>query len=107
MVDDNFEISDDSLQLLQEFLNQLPEWADRLSKRGELVIGTQLCTRDGRRMGNAWVVGFKQMPTYHYYEILTDAGTRLRMNNREIASQFFRPKYVGRLSEILAKFDRQ
>lgn len=92
---------------LHDFQSLLPEWADRLSKRGELVIGTQLCTRDGRRMGNAWIVGFKQMPTYHYYEVLTDAGTRVRMNHREIASQFFRPKYVGRLSEILAKFDRQ
>lgn len=90
----------------QEWANQLPSWASRLAKHGELVIGTQLPTRDGRKVGNAWVVDTNCGVNNDSFKVLTDAGSSFVMNEVEIFHVFHLPKYVGRIGEIMVRFGR-
>lgn len=50
-------------EMNKAILNHLPEWA--IGKAGGLyLIGAQLPTRDGRRMGNAHIIDVGESP-YH------------------------------------------
>ena len=50
----------------------LPHWATKLCTDGKLCVGAQLPTRDGRKIGNAYII--EDMGGV--YNILTDAGTK-------------------------------
>jgi hypothetical protein len=50
-------------------------------------VGAQLCTRDGRKIGNARVMAVRQ----GYFHIKTDAGTFLRLNLEELKEFFYKP----------------
>jgi hypothetical protein len=84
----------------------LPEWA---SKRweGEYELATQLCTRDGRRMGNAFIyyIETKEFKgeAYVIYHVLTDMRTTLLMNEAELKEAFHTPAFVGHIDEIRAR----
>jgi hypothetical protein len=77
----------------------IPEWADRLSDGNRMVVGTQLCTRDGRRVGNAVVVDDKRVlvlgeQTLPLIKVVTDKGNSLNLTESEAIELFHDPIYV-------------
>lgn len=70
-----------------------PPWATGAA-RGYLEVGAQLCTRDGRRIGNAVVL--QVMPTCKgtAARIYTDAGTDLVLNEAELEELFHEPEWL-------------
>lgn len=101
---------DNMVKLVQEWDAILPHWAIRIAQPGILEVGAQLCTRDGRRMGNAHIIGFKEdaLDTGRpYYHVMTDAGTRMVMNSTEINDSFWPPRWISDVKEVLRKFDRE
>lgn len=83
----------------------LPDWAIATGD-GSLQLGLHLATKDGRRCGNAHIVGMENSPGGVIYTALTDAGNRLRLLESEIDEMFYRGGYLSALDDILAKFDR-
>lgn len=89
--------------------DMLPPWAKALA-HGELVVGAQLPTRDGRRMGNAHIVDIGNTNTPNgkrVHLVLTDAGNTMLMFADEIQEAFYPPKYVSDVDEIINKFWRE
>lgn len=71
-----------------------PTWATGLAN-GCVQPGAQLCTRDGRAMGNAVVIGEKvERYGVQFWPICTDAGTKTLMTDKEIADQFWPPEWL-------------
>lgn len=70
-----------------------PPWATGVA-RGYLEVGAQLCTRDGRRIGDAVVL--QVMPTCKgtSARIWTDACTDLVLNESELAELFHEPEWL-------------
>lgn len=100
---------DEMVKLVHEWEHLLPHWAIRLAKPGIYEVGAQLCTKDGRRMGNAHIVGLKlgALDTGRpYYDVLTDAGTHIIMNSTEINDAFWPPRWISDVNEVLRRFDR-
>lgn len=84
----------------------IPEWAERYDPSGTLELHRQLCTKDGRRLGNAFITkigttmsitGFKPEPCY---TVLTDAGSQLRMIESEIREYFYIGEYISKAYTI-------
>ena len=85
----------------------LPEWAERYDPSGTLELHRQLCTKDGRRLGNAFITkigftlasiaDFKPEP---YYTVLTDAGSEVRMIESEIHEYFYIGEYISKAYTI-------
>lgn len=81
---------------LQRALNTwepLPEWAERRigpGLDGYAYERAQLCTRDGRRIGNAVVI----RAFGGNYTVLTDMGTEMTLRRHELCELFHPPKYV-------------
>ena len=72
----------------------LPDWAVGTTD-GAVTPGAQLCTRDGRRIGNAVVRGPQVEKNGRlYWPILTDAGTDLLLTEREVDERFWPPCWV-------------
>lgn len=80
----------------------LPDWAERYDPSGTLELHRQLCTKDGRRMGNAFITkigttmsiaDFKPEPCY---TVLTDAGSQVRMIESEIRDAFYIGEYIAK-----------
>lgn len=69
-----------------------PHWATGRTKSYD-VIGALLPTRDGRRVGNACVVGRGHIMNVHYMKVLTDAGTLLRLTKQELKELFHPPEW--------------
>lgn len=67
----------------------MPDWATGLAKT-PYDLGASLPTRDGRKMGNATIVGVKD----GLHVVVTDAGTRLVLTCPEVDELFWPPKYV-------------
>ena len=82
----------------------LPPWADRLAT-DEYEIGSQLCTKDGRKVGNGIIVGFDILK-YSLTELLviaqvvTDAGNSFWATGGELRELFHEPKYVMKEEEV-------
>jgi hypothetical protein len=73
--------------------DRLPPWAT--GKSTELVIGSQLCTRDGRRFGNAVVMSTSEHPVLGpLWVIVTDVGTMMYFTTREVENGFWPPQWV-------------
>jgi hypothetical protein len=87
----------------------LPPWAIGLADPEKLQAGTQLCTRDGRRFGNAHILDSRES-RYQVgetvYSVLTDAGNLMVMSAKEIAQGFYPPRYIANLDEVKQKFMR-
>jgi len=78
----------------------LPGWAERRSNGDYMEIGAQLATRDGRRLGNAYVDRLEHHPELRKLAVaITDMGTVLRMTFRELQECFYLPAYVMRVDE--------
>jgi len=84
----------------------LPEWAIKKSNGDYMEIGAQLCTRDGRNCGNAFVNNLQLSKHAKHEEavIITDAGTKLVMDADELKEFFFPPRYVMNPEEAQLKF---
>ena len=94
----------------------MPEYAVGLNLSGNAVIGSQLHTRDGRRVGNAYVVDIE-----HRYEptdtsdistgtpiflCVTDAGNSLKLTVEEVDSLFYISNLVADPLEVLKRFPK-
>ena len=88
----NEETTLDNLEELTE-LALRPHWAIGLAE-GYMQRGAQLCTRDGRRMGNAVVAGFETRGEKTFAVAVTDVGTVMRLNQGELAEWFDEPKWL-------------
>lgn len=73
-----------------EFL--LP-WATGKAK-GWTDIGAQLRTKDGRRIGNAVLIGSEQQQGLTLYQVVTDVGTLVNFTERELEEMFHQPDYT-------------
>jgi hypothetical protein len=82
-----------------------PPWAIGRT-RGQFVLGAQLATRNGRRTGNAHIVGFRDGLAGRVAEVLTDAGNRMSLTHRELADLFHPPRWVSDVADVLARFGR-
>jgi hypothetical protein len=75
----------------------LPDWASMPSNGDYTVPNTALWTKDGRRCGNAVMIGisnrqYEDMDTF--YKIVTDAGSILNLNEKELMQLFHPPEYI-------------
>lgn len=69
----------------------LPDWAIGLTDR--YCVGAQLSTRDGRMVGNA-VIAFNHFPCPSPWEVVTDAGNTMRLDEDELNELYWPPKYI-------------
>lgn len=59
------------------------------------ATGAQLCTKDGRAIGNAVMTGDKETRgETTFYVIVTDVGTRLTLSEEELKSMFHEPRFT-------------
>lgn len=88
----------------------LPDWAVGRNWDYSLVPGAQLCTKDGRRTGNAHVVRTRETPDdahyTHLYDCLTDAGSKFTMSEPEILEAFTIGDWISDPKRVLKDFDR-
>lgn len=97
----------------------LPEWAADWNWKRSLVVGAQLMTKDGRRMGNAHIVKTtvvespaKVCPSnpygeVTYYECITDAGSNFTLSAEEINEAFWIGDFLSTPERIIKDFDRE
>lgn len=94
----------------------MPEYAVGLNLSGNAVIGSQLHTRDGRRVGNAYVVDieYRDDPTdisdisvgMPIFLCVTDAGNSLKLTVEEVDSLFYISNLVADPLEVLKRFPK-
>lgn len=96
----------------------LPEWAVARNFGYELLPGAQLCTKDGRRTGNAHIVsievkGYKHLADRNnpygevtVYNCLTDAGSHFAFTAEELETAFTIGDWLSSPERILEDFDR-
>lgn len=87
----------------------IPDWATGRNWAYELVPGAQLCTKDGRRTGNAHIVktvtgclGVHDV----LYECLTDAGSKFIFTEAELLTAFSIGDWISDPARIIRDFDR-
>jgi hypothetical protein len=110
-----------AMSALNEFelsFGPLPDWAIARNWDYSLVPGAQLCTRDGRRTGNAHIIQrvVKEVPAtadrnnpygeQTYYECLTDAGSKFTFTEQEIETAFTIGDWISDPARVLNDFDR-
>ena len=88
------------------FDDQLPEWAVALSN-GELQVGVQLCTKDGRIVGNGFVIDVWDSELFDLWIVMTDAGNTMRLTTEELTGYFHIGKYVCSVDRIWKDFSRE
>lgn len=70
-----------NLDLLPDLL---PDWAYGVNQAKDLEVGTQLCTKDGRRCGNARIMEVKRSEEPMSFLVRTDAGSEMVCTVNEI-----------------------
>jgi len=78
----------------------LPFWAERLSDGNYMEVGAQLCTKDGRRFGNAKVIGLGiilQIQT-PIAIVKTESGNEMKLTEKELRRYFYKPQYIMKTS---------
>lgn len=80
----------------------MPLWAVKRSMGNYKEPGATLATRDGRNLGNAVVLEWREeLPCRGsgclraHAKVMTDIGTILYMNEEELRELFFPPQYVA------------
>jgi hypothetical protein len=68
-----------------------PDWAT--STIDAVCAGAQLCTRDGRRTGNAVVIKLIDSNS-GTWQVLTDAGNTIFLSEKEIKESFYPPRWT-------------
>ncbi len=86
----------------------LPHWAIKESNGTYMEIGAQLCTKDGRYIGNAFVNKIsKHLKLGLLAHIITDAGTSVTMSEKELQSRFYPPKFIMNTKKAKEKFKKK
>lgn len=87
-------------------MNELiPEWAEKESDGNYLEVGAQLCTKDGRKCGNAFVNSLLQHSELGMVaEVVTDSGNKFKLTEAELKELFHVPVYVMKIENARAKF---
>ena len=93
----------------------LPEWAIGRNWSYDLQPGAQLCTKDGRRMGNAHVLRCginKQYGSANrgimLYDCITDAGSYIHsMPENELTEAFYIGEWISDPKTLIARFGNQ
>lgn len=87
------------------FDEPLPHWAIRKST-GELEVGLQLFTKDGRRTGNAFISSTETIKfarprgeTYVLWECMSDMGNTFKLGEEEVHNQFHLGDYIFDVEE--------
>lgn len=108
----------ETLYTFEQAAGPLPEWAVARNFGYELVAGTQLCTKDGRRMGNSWIVEVGQLVVseeanrdnpygeFQVYHCLSDVGSKFTMREAELLGYFHIGDWICSKERILTDFDR-
>jgi len=74
-----------------DFNLYLPDWATGTTT--SWCVGAQLRTKDGRRLGNAVIASY-HLGELSPWEVVTDAGTTLRLDEAELDELFWPPSWV-------------
>jgi hypothetical protein len=74
-----------------DFNLYLPDWATGTTT--SWCVGAQLRTKDGRRLGNAVIASYR-LGELSPWEVVTDAGTTLRLDEAELDELFWPPSWV-------------
>ena len=90
----------------------LPEWAFGRNWSYDLQPGAQLCTKDGRRMGNAHVLRqhWEGNPEFDgnarmLYDCITDAGSYIHsMTENELTEAFYIGEWISDPKTLIARF---
>lgn len=72
----------------------LPSWAVSKATGNYMEAGAQLSTRDGRRIGNAFVLSSSDSIAL----CVTDIGRAIKLNEKELAELFHPPIYIMNLN---------
>lgn len=90
----------------------LPDWAVGRNWDYSLVPGAQLCTKDGRRTGNAHIItkGVMHSGNGEYidnvYNCLTDVGSKFTFTEVELLEAFTIGDWISDPKRVLKDFDR-
>lgn len=96
----------------------IPDWAVARNFSYGLVPGAQLCTRDGRRTGNAHIVHitFQSVPAMadrknpygdvQVFNCLTDAGSKFAFTEVELLEAFTIGDWISDPARVIKDFDR-
>ena len=98
----------------QQSFGPIPDWAVARNFGYELVAGAQLCTRDGRKTGNAHIVSIEQIGIPHLapyseitaYNCLTDAGYKFVFSAQELETCFTIGDWISDPERVIRDFDR-
>ena len=78
----------------------LPEWAESYNEYREIKERAQLCTKDGRRCGNARVIRLVTKEqcgmSNDYWFVRTDVGTTMHLLTEEVNEMFHIGNYIMR-----------
>lgn len=98
---------------MYEFTNSfgpIPDWAVDRNWDYSLVPGAQLCTKDGRRTGNAHIIRVdKQRVEGEWvdsYNCLTDAGSQFHFTEVELLEAFNIGDWISDPARVIHDFDR-
>lgn len=115
---DQLKLARETLHTFEQSAGPIPDWAIARNFGYEIKEGTQLLTRDGRRMGNAYIVQhamatmpeladrnnpYGEIPVFH---CLTDAGSKFTMMEKELLGQFHIGDWLCDPARIIRDFDR-
>lgn len=94
--------------LMQAILEEpRPEWAIG-ETGGALCLGAHLATKDGRRIGNAHIIGYRPKEGGgHYWQVITDAGALFVFPTEEIERLFHTTQWYSNVSLTKQKFMRK
>lgn len=82
----------------------LPDWAERLNQKKELVPGTQLMTKNGMRIGNARIVAVEYSEEFgRIFTCRSDMGNEFRYLTTELERQFEIGPYILKQSELTTR----
>jgi hypothetical protein len=106
-------IEQNAHNVMEEFrlsLGPLPHWAVDRNWEYALIPGAQLCTKDGRIVGNAHIIGFGDaMPVSHTptFLCLTDAGNTLVYSEVEILNNFNIGDWLSDPVDVIKRFKKE
>lgn len=85
-----------------------PPWSMRQSSGEYLEVGAQLCTRDGRKSGNAVVISLAETADNgaRIATVRTDMGNTMRLYLSELKEMFYPPRYVMNVAEHKASSEQ-
>lgn len=96
--------------LLDPYSDHIPDWASGINKDKEKLVGAQLFTRDGSRMGNAHIIEVYEVEYVGFsatmFKVVTDAGNICNLTANEIDRLFTVGNYVSDVARIKKHFIR-